>query len=77
MLELFILETCPYCHRVMDFLNEKEIEYKKIDISFPPNEQLLINLGGKRQVPFLVDKDNNTMMYESSDIIDYLAKNKI
>ena len=33
MLELFILETCPYCHKVMDFLEKEQMKYNKIDIS--------------------------------------------
>ncbi len=35
----------------------------------------LINRGGKRQVPYLVDEDTGTEMYESDDIIEYLQKN--
>jgi len=72
MIELFILETCGYCRKVMKFLEEHNIPYKKIDISEKQNEEVLICLGGKRQVPFLVDKENNIQMYESNDIIEYL-----
>ncbi len=35
----------------------------------------LLEKGGKQQVPFLVDEENNTSMYESSDIIDYMREN--
>lgn len=72
MLELFILETCPYCHKVMDFLEKEGIKYHKIDISNKESEESLIKIGGKRQVPFLVDKERNIQMYESNDIIEYL-----
>ena len=72
MLELFILETCGYCKRVMEYLNEHNIPYTKIDIAEPQNIDLLLRIGGKRQVPFLVDKDRNVEMYESKDIIEYL-----
>ena len=72
MLELFILETCPYCLKVMNFLNEKGMEYQKIDIKNKESEDSLIQIGGKRQVPFLIDTDRNVQMYESSDIIEYL-----
>jgi len=71
MLELFILETCPYCKKVMSFLDENKMEYKKIDISNKENEESLIRIGGKRQVPFIIDKDRNIQMYESNDIIEY------
>ena len=72
MLELFILENCPYCIKVMNFMDEKEIEYTKIDIKNKDSENSLIQIGGKRQVPFLVDTDRNIQMYESNDIIEYL-----
>ncbi len=72
MLDLYVLENCPYCQKVLAFLDEIDIPYKKIDIKFQPNEETLIKLGGKRQVPFLVDNDRNIQMYESGDIIEYL-----
>ena len=72
MLDLFILETCPYCRKVMDFLEKNKIEYNKINIADKSAEESLIKLGGKRQVPFLVDNSRNLQLYESSDIIEYL-----
>ena len=72
MLDLYILETCPYCKKVMNFLNENNTLYNKIDITDKTAEETLIRIGGKRQVPFLVDKDRNIQMYESNDIIEYV-----
>lgn len=72
MLELFVLETCPYCQKVMSFLDKEHMRYEKIDISNKESEDALIKLGGKRQVPFLVDTERNIQMYESNDIIEYL-----
>lgn len=72
MLELFILETCPYCQKVMKFLDNHHMQYNKIDITNENNKETLIRMGGKRQVPFLVDKERNIQMYESDDIIEYL-----
>ena len=72
MFDLFILETCPYCKKVMSYFNDKGVKYNKIDISDKIAEETLIKLGGKRQVPFLVDKDRNIQMYESNDIIEYI-----
>ena len=56
----------------MNFLENNNILYNKIDIKDKTNEESLIKLGGKRQVPFLVDTDRNIQMYESNDIIEYL-----
>lgn len=67
-----MLETCPYCKKVLSFAEEKGIKLNKIDIADKANEDALIQFGGKRQVPFLVDKDRNIQMYESSDIVEYL-----
>ncbi len=72
MLELFVLETCPYCKKVTDFLEKEHMKYQKIDISNKESEDSLIQIGGKRQVPFLVDTERNIQMYESNDIIEYL-----
>ena len=72
MIELFMLSTCPYCHKVMDYMDAHGIEYKMIDINDRQNEEVLIKIGGKRQVPFIVDKEHNIGMYESDDILEYL-----
>ena len=72
MFDLYIMETCPYCKKVLAFAEEKGISMNKIDIADKANEDALIQLGGKRQVPFFVDKERNVQMYESMDIIEYL-----
>ena len=72
MIELFILETCPYCKKVLSFLENQHIKYKEIDITKKENEEALIRIGGKRQVPFLIDTERNIQMYESDDIVEYL-----
>ena len=72
MFDLYSMETCPYCKKVLAFAEEKGIPLNTIDIADKSNEEVLIKLGGKRQVPFLVDKERNIQMYESMDIIEYL-----
>lgn len=72
MIELFMLSYCGYCQKVMEYLDTHEIPYKKIDISDKANEEALIRIGGKRQVPFIMDKEHGIEMYESRDIIEYL-----
>lgn len=72
MFDLYIMETCPYCKKVMTFMDEKGIKYNKIDIADKSAEEALIKSGGKRQVPFFVDRERNIQMYESADIIEYL-----
>ena len=72
MFDLYIMESCPYCHKVMSFMDEIGLKYNKMDIADKKIEDALIRLGGKRQVPFFVDRERNLQMYESSDIIEYL-----
>lgn len=76
MFDLYILESCPYCRKVMDFLKDKNIQYHKFDISNNDNKLRLLALGGKEQVPFLFNEDTNEKMYESADIIKYLERQK-
>ncbi len=76
MLDLYILETCPYCRKVMSFLSENNIKFHKFEVSNKDNIQKLLVLGGKEQVPFLFDEDSNIKMYESDDIIEYLKSLK-
>ncbi len=72
MIRLFMLDTCGYCKRVIEYLDENNIPYEKIDISEKENEEALVRIGGKRQVPFIIDTDKNIEMYESNDILEYL-----
>ena len=53
-------------------MDENGVKYNKININDKVNEDTLIKIGGKRQVPFIVDKERNIQMYESADIIEYV-----
>jgi len=75
MYNLYVLDSCPYCRKVIDFMEDNNISYNKFDVSNPKYYEELISLGGKSQVPFLVDKGTDNKLYESDDIIHYL-KNK-
>ena len=75
MIELYVLDSCPYSQKVMKYLEENNIEYIKPDVSEPENYEALQEIGGKSQVPFLFDKDKDLKLYESDDIIEYLKNN--
>lgn len=72
MFDLYILETCPYSIKVMNYCEENNIKYNKFNIAEPENLKRLLELGGMQQVPFLYDETNNIKMYESDDIIAYI-----
>ncbi len=77
-MKLFIYEGCPYCLKVRDAMEKfglkEDSDIKLVDAHQEQNKKKLLELGGKAQVPFLVD--NEVMMYESDDIISYLIKKK-
>mgnify|MGYP003325433237 CR=1 FL=1 len=53
MIFLYSLKECPYCKKVKEILDEKNIEYKNLDISEDIYKQELIHLGGKKWHPRL------------------------
>jgi glutaredoxin len=66
------MEGCPYCKKVLEYLEAKSVQYRALDIADPVNKDELLHLGGEEQVPFLVDTEKNVKMYESEDIINYV-----
>jgi len=76
MLNLYYKPGCPYCARVLEANEEINAKLNLIDITADSSSRAeLIAKGGKSQVPYLEDTDQGVAMYESTDIIDYLAKN--
>ena len=75
MLDLFILETCPYCKKVIDYMKENNIKFHKFDTINSDNVLRLLSIGGKDQVPFLYNETTNDKLYKSDEIIKYLRKN--
>ena len=73
-LTLYYSPTCPYCHRVTDFIDSAGIELELKDLqSDPANRSELISIGGRATVPCLVI--DGKAMYESGDIVDWLREN--
>lgn len=71
---LYISRWCVFCQRVLMFLDKHQHSVDFADVSQVEHKQALVAGGGKGQVPcLLVNEDgNDTWLYESSDIIDYL-----
>jgi glutathione S-transferase len=75
MLELYTSTHCPYCKRVIAYLEEAGIPYEERNVALKAEyRDELISLGGKMQIPFLVDRNHDVHMYESADIIRYLGE---
>ncbi len=73
MYTLYYKSTCPFCQKVLAFIKENNITVDLKDIMDQEHADALIAKGGKQQVPFLIDSENDTSMYESDDIIAYLT----
>ncbi len=75
MLILIHREECPFCQKVRQFMSDNHVSYVSlVSPKGSPSRKILTQLGGKEQVPFLVDTDKGEMMYESDDIIEYVKK---
>jgi len=72
-IHLYNFEGCPYCRIVREALDSLEIPYIVHNVAkSSPKRSELVELGGKMQVPFLFDENNNKKLFESKDIVDYL-----
>ena len=71
-LDLYMFETCPYCRRVLNAIEESgrtDIELHNIHKS-AEDRKTLIEVGGMEQVPCLFI--DGKPLYESLDIIAWL-----
>ncbi|MBI1956846.1 MAG: glutathione S-transferase N-terminal domain-containing protein [Candidatus Niyogibacteria bacterium] len=76
MLILYVKTRCPFCEKVLRRARELGIALKEHNIAEPRYLEELMQKGGKRQVPFLVDEERAVSMYESDDIVRYLEERK-
>ena len=72
---MYVKTGCPYCALAIGKVDDLglKVEYKNIADDAVAAD--LVERGGKRMVPYLVDEERGVEMYESSDIVDYLNKN--
>ena len=76
MLELYQKEECPFCQKVRVALNDLELDFiSRISHTGSAQREFMLKLGGKAQVPFLVDQEKGVMLYESDAIVEYLYAN--
>lgn len=72
MLTLYVKTGCAYCAAVVAKLHDEDIAYKEKNVAEPGVVEEMIEKGGKKQEPMLVDDASGIVMYESRDIIRYL-----
>ena len=73
-LELFKKNNCPYCRKIMKYLEEvSRTDVEMRDIAKEPESlEKLLEVGGKKQVPCLFI--NGEALYESDAILAWLAE---
>ena len=75
-LKVYEYEACPFCRKVREEMTELDLTYVNITCAQGAEEkrQELQERGGKVQFPYLVDPNTGVEMYDSEDIITYLAE---
>ncbi|OGX23056.1 MAG: glutaredoxin [Omnitrophica WOR_2 bacterium GWF2_38_59] len=73
-LKMFFKPTCPFCLKVIDYIEINEIKVDLSDINDNVNASDLVKIGGKRQVPCLLI--DGKPLYESDDIIKWFKSHK-
>jgi len=72
-LTLYRLEGCPYCERVVDRLDELDLEFESIWVEGEHSKRNEVKrVSGQRAVPVLIDDDRGVTMAESERILEYL-----
>ena len=68
---LYYKPTCPFCHKVLAFMEQEDIAMPMRDTLEPGVKDDLIRIAGKGQVPCLIV--DGVPMFESDDIVRFLG----
>lgn len=74
MITLYVRTGCHYCERVLETVEELDVPVTLKNVADEGVADELVRLGGKQQMPFLVDDETGTQMYESDVIEQYLRE---
>ncbi len=72
MLELYQFEISQFSEKVRLILDYKGLEYKKTEVTPGIGQLEVVKMSGQRQLPVL--KDNDTVIYDSTEIALYLDR---
>lgn len=75
-LSLYEFEACPFCRKVRVALSELDLDAMIFPCprKGPRFREEVKKRGGRSMFPYLVDPNTGTEMYESDDIVAYLAR---
>ncbi|UPW01739.1 glutathione S-transferase N-terminal domain-containing protein [Halorussus gelatinilyticus] len=70
---LYRLQACPYCERVVNKLQEYDLDYRSRFVEPMHSDRNVVKrISGKRTVPAIVDENTGVTMSESANIVEYL-----
>lgn len=72
MITLYVKTGCQYCARVLKTVDELHVPVTLKNVADPGVAEELVSIGGKKQEPFLVDDETQTLLYEADVIDQYL-----
>lgn len=72
---LYRLHGCPYCERVVRWLDDHDIPYRSRFVAGEHSRRNEVaRTSGSRAVPLLIDRDTGVTMSESTNIVEYLVR---
>jgi glutathione S-transferase len=72
MLTLYVKTGCPFCAKVLAAGEELGLSFDLKNVADPGVAEELVEKGGKKQEPYLIDTDTGIAMYEAGLIVSYL-----
>jgi glutathione S-transferase len=74
-LELYGAEASPFCRIVREKLCTLELPYRLINVAPGSSKRdSFVARSGKQLIPYLIDPNTGSEMFESADIVDYLQR---
>lgn len=75
-IEIYVIEGCPYCAKVISKLDSLDVKYRTIKVPRAKSERdEVVEISGQSSVPVITDRNNDVKgMNESSDIVEYLEE---
>ena len=69
MITVYTKDLCGFCHAAKKYLDEKNLEYKEINIDYDPEARAFLKAGGHKTCP-----QSTTVQTYSSKVVmtDYL-----
>ncbi|KAK9705753.1 hypothetical protein RND81_07G079400 [Saponaria officinalis] len=74
-IEIYEYESCPFCRKVREIVSilDLDVLFYPCPKNGPNFRPKVVEMGGKKQFPYMVDPNTGVEMYESDDIIKYLV----